>query len=66
MKIYNVFYSNLFQKSIIETLTGQISELLSLIIVNNKHKWEAEDIFNAKSHEKKFDIRLNGLVEMMV
>lgn len=36
MKIYNVFYPNLFQKVLKDALTNQINELPPPIIINNK------------------------------
>lgn len=36
MKIYNIFYLNLFQKAIINPLTGQVYKAALLVIINNK------------------------------
>ena len=49
IKIYNVFYPNLFQKASTNPLKGQVNEPASPVIINNKEKWEVEDIFDARS-----------------
>ena len=54
MKIYNVFYFNLFWKALIDPLTNQVNKLSSLIIINNKQEWEVEDIFDAGSYWDEF------------
>ena len=50
MKILNVFHLNLFQKASINPLTNQVNELPTPIIINNKKKWEVEDILDARSY----------------
>lgn len=50
MKIHNVFYSNLLRKALIDSLTNQVNESPSQVIINNKKESEVEDILDAKSH----------------
>ena len=50
MKIHNVFYPNLLQKALTDPLTNQVNELPTPVIINNKEKWEVEDIFDTRSH----------------
>ena len=48
MKIHNVFYPNLLQKSAIDPLSGQQNSSPPLTVVNNKKEWEVNSILNAK------------------
>ena len=53
MKICNVIYPNLLQKTSIDLLTNQINKLALLVIINNKEKWEIENIFDIKNYQSK-------------
>ena len=50
MKIHNVFHPNLLRKASTNPLTNQINEPSPPVIINNKKKWEIEDILDARSH----------------
>ena len=50
IKIHNIFYFNLLRKTLTDPLTNQVNELPLPIIINNKEKWEVEDILDARSH----------------
>lgn len=50
MKIYNIFYPNLFQSASTNLRINQINKPLSLIIINNNKKCEIKDILNTKSY----------------
>lgn len=54
MKIHNVFSANLLNKASIDTLRNLLKELLTLVIMYNKPKWEIEDIFDIKNHWYKY------------
>lgn len=53
MKIYNIFYLNLLQKASTNPLINQVNEPISLIIFNNKEKWEIKNIFDMRNLWKK-------------
>ncbi len=53
MKIHNAFYLNLFRKVFKNLLTNQVNGPLPSVIINNKEKWEVEDILDAKSYQGK-------------
>ena len=48
MKIHDVFHSNLLQKAATDPLSGQWNSLPPSIIVNNKEKWEVDNILDVK------------------
>ena len=50
MKIHNVFYPNLLQKTLIDLLIGQINKPTLSIIINNKKEWEVENILDTKNY----------------
>ena len=50
MKIHNVFHLNLLQKASKDPLIGQVNGPAPPVIINNKEKWEVEDIVDARSH----------------
>lgn len=54
IKIQNVFPFNLRCKTLKNLLTHQIYNSLSSIIIQNKKELKAENIFDVRSHEKKF------------
>ena len=48
MKIYDVFHSNLLQKVAINLLPSQQNSPLLSTVVDNKEKWEVNNILDAK------------------
>ena len=52
IQIHDVFHPNLFRLAAKDSLSSQINDPPSPIVVNNKKKWEADNIFNAKKHGK--------------
>lgn len=52
MKIYNIFHLNLLQKAAKNPLPGQTKNLAPPIIIDNKEKWEVDDILDAKKKGK--------------
>lgn len=53
MKIYNIFYSNLFWKTPTDPITCQVNKSKSPVIINNEKKWEIEKILDTRSFTKK-------------
>ena len=54
MKIHDVFHPNLLWPTANDPLPGQHNSLLSLIVVNDKEKWEVDNILDVKhGHGKK-------------
>ena len=53
MKIYNVFHSSLLWKAAKDPLPGQHNDPTPPVIVNDKKKWEINDILDAKKKEEK-------------
>ncbi len=49
INIYNIFYLNLLQKVLTTLLTNQVNKPFPLVIINNKKKWEVENILDTKS-----------------
>lgn len=58
IKIYNAFHANLLKKTFTDSLTNQVNELSFLVIINNKKKWEVENILNAKSYQGKLQYQI--------
>ena len=50
IKIYKIFHPNLLQKALINLLTGQVNKPGLPIIINNKKKWEVENIFDVRNY----------------
>ena len=48
MKIHNIFHPNLLQKAANDPLPGWRNSPLSPIVVDNKEKWEVDNILDAK------------------
>ena len=56
IKIHNVFHPKLFQKTSTDLLIGQLNKPAPLVIINNREKWEVEDILDARSLWRKIQI----------
>lgn len=53
IKVYNIFYLNLFQKTILDLLINPVNKFLPLVIIINKEKWKFEEIFYTRNYWKK-------------
>lgn len=53
MKIYNVFYLNLFFKALTNLLTTQINEPAPQVIINTKKEKKVEYILDTRSYQDK-------------
>ena len=52
MRIYNLFHSNLLKPTAKNLLPGQCNNPLPPVVVNDKKKWEADNILNAKKRKR--------------
>lgn len=52
IKIYDVFYSTLLQKTAKNPLLGQHNNFAPLVIIDEEREWEIDDILNAKRKKK--------------
>ena len=52
MKIHDVFHPTLLQKTSDNPLLGQHNDFAPPVIVDDKEKWEVNDILNARRKEK--------------
>ena len=50
MRIHNVFPLSLLRLAAKDLFPGQHNDLLPPVVVNNKKKWEVNNILNAKKH----------------
>ena len=53
IKIFDTFHLSLLRKAFMNSLSKQINELSSLIVINNKKKWKMNDISNARKHYRR-------------
>ena len=58
-KIFDTFHSNLLKKAFENSLSRQIHEFTSLMIINNGKKRKIDDILNARKHYR----RISFLIE---
>ena len=53
IKIFDTFHFSLLRKASMNSLSEQINELSSSIIINDEKKWEMNDILNARKHYRR-------------
>lgn len=58
MQIHNVFHPNLLKLATKDLLLSQYKNFLPPVVVNDKNKWEVDNIFDAKKHGKQVLFRV--------
>jgi hypothetical protein len=58
MKIHNNFHISLLRSAFIDSLTKQIQFSSSSIIINEKQKYEINDVFNNRYHYNKLQYQV--------
>ena len=52
MQIHDVFHSNLLRLAAEDSLPGQYNDPPPPVVINDKEKWEEDDILDAKKHDR--------------
>ena len=53
IKIFDTFHFSLLRKAFMNSLSKQINELSSLIIIDDEKKWEMNNILNVRRHYRR-------------
>ena len=60
MHIHDVFHPNLLRLAAEDPPLGQYNNPLPPVVVNDKEKWEVDDILDAKKHGRRVHSESNG------
>ena len=53
VKIFDTFHSSLLRKASENSLSGQINEFASSVVIENEEEWKIDDILDARKHYRR-------------
>ena len=53
VKIFDIFHFNLLRKTFENSLSEQVNEFASSIVINDEKKWKMNDIFDARKYYRR-------------